>query len=149
MKTYFKIFVVLALAGQIISCNQSKDNTTEPTQKEVKVEKAVKNGMVKVSVLYPNGEDKTFDMDYYINTHMKMVVELAGDSLKAMSVEKGFAGAAPDVPVPYLAIGNMYFEKMSAFQNSMGPHTDQLMADIPNFTNSEPVIQISLVQLAE
>lgn len=30
-------------------------------------------GMFKVAILYPNGDDKTFDMDYYENKHMPMV----------------------------------------------------------------------------
>ena len=49
----------------------------------------MKKGMTKVSVLYPNGENKTFDMDYYCNTHLPMVSGLLGDFLKGATVEKG------------------------------------------------------------
>jgi len=35
--------------------------------------------MIKVSVLYPNGEGKKFDMDYYFNQHVPMVGGLLGD----------------------------------------------------------------------
>ena len=45
--------------------------------------------MIKVAILYPNGEGKTFDMDYYSNKHMPMAASLFGDSLKAMSIDKG------------------------------------------------------------
>lgn len=149
MKTYFKIFFILAIFGLLVACNQSKDKETESTSIETKTEPAIKSGMIKVTVLYPNGEGKTFDMDYYVNNHMKMVGNLAGDSIKAISIEKGIAGGTPDVPVPYLAIGNMYFDNISEFQNSLGPHNDKLVADIGNFTNCEPIFQISLVQVAE
>jgi hypothetical protein len=34
---------------------------------------------------------------------------------------------------------------MDAFQTGFGPHTKEIMADIPNYTNQKPVIQISEV----
>ena len=77
-----------------------------------------------MTIFYPNGEGKTFDMDYYSGKHMPMAVSLLGDSLKAMSIDKGIAGGAPDVPVPYVAIGYFYFETMSSFQNSMRPSSN-------------------------
>ena len=46
-------------------------------------------------------------------------------------------------------IGYFYFETMSSFQNAMGPNREKLRADVPNYTNIQPVIQISEVQTAE
>lgn len=105
--------------------------------------------MIKVAIFYPNGEGNTFDMDYYSNKHMPMAADLFGDSLKAMVIDKGLAGGAPDAPAPYVAIGYFYFENMEACQNSMGSHSDKLQADVPNYTNIQPVLQISEVQTAE
>ena len=105
--------------------------------------------MIKMTIFYPNGEGKTFDMDYYSNKHMPMAVSLLGDSLKAMSIDKGIAGGTPDVPIPYVAIGYFYFETMSSLQNSMKAHVEKLRADVPNYTNIQPVIQISEVQTVE
>lgn len=105
--------------------------------------------MIKVTILYPNGEGKTFDMDYYSNKHMPMAASLFGDSLKAMSIDKGLASGTPDAPIPYLAIGYFYFETMSSFKNSMGPNSEKLRADVANYTNIQPVIQISEVQKAD
>ena len=51
----------------------------------------MKKGMIKGIVMYPNGEGKTFDMDYYCYTHMPMVANLLGDALKGAAVEKGLA----------------------------------------------------------
>jgi len=52
----------------------------------------MKKGTIKVSILYPDGEGKTFDMDYYCNKHVPMVAELLGDAVIGATVEKGIAG---------------------------------------------------------
>ena len=105
----------------------------------------MKKGMIKVSVLYPNGDGKTFDMDYYCNKHVPMVAGILGDAVKGATVEKGLGGGTPGSPAPYAAMGILYFDTMQAFENSFVPNADTFMADLPNFTNIEPVIQISEV----
>ena len=105
----------------------------------------IKKGMVKVTILYPNGDGKTFDMDYYSNKHMPMIASLFGDSLKLFAIDKGIAGRTPDEPIPYLAIGYLYFDKLSAYRNSFGPNAEKIIGDIPNYTNVQPVVQISEV----
>jgi len=107
----------------------------------------MKKGMIKVIVLYPNGDGKTFDMDYYINKHMPMAAGLLGDAVKGVTVEKGLAGVAPDLPVPYFAVANMYFDSVEAFQTAYGPHMDALGSDLPNYTNTEPIALISEVMI--
>jgi len=137
MKTIIgPLFVVLVL---LLGCQQNKSTGHSK----------IKKGMIKVAILYPNGEGKTFDMDYYSNKHMPMAASLFGDSLKAMSIDKGLASGTPNAPVPYLAIGYFYFETMSSFRNTMGPNSAKLRADVPNYTNIQPVIQISEVQTVE
>ena len=101
--------------------------------------------MIKVSVLYPNGEGKTFDMDYYMNKHFPMVGELLGDKLKGATVERGLGGAEPGSTATYAGMGNMYFDTIEDFGSAFGPNAAQIMGDLPNFTNAEPVIQISEV----
>jgi uncharacterized protein (TIGR02118 family) len=107
----------------------------------------MKKGMIKVSVIYPNGDDKKFDMDYYCNKHVPMVATLLGSSVKGATVEKGLGGGAPDSQAPYAAMGNLYFETMQEFQNSFGPNADKIMGDAPNYTNIEPVLQVSEVMI--
>lgn len=104
-------------------------------------------GMIKVSVFYPNAEGKKFDMDYYCNTHLPLVGELIGDALKGATIEKGLGGATPGSQATYVAMGNMYYNSIEEFQNAFGPHASQIMGDLPNFTDIEPVIQISEVVL--
>lgn len=132
MKT--KISLLLVVLGVLSGCQNNPK---------------IKEGMIKVAIFYPNGEGKTFDMDYYANKHMPMAASLFGDSLKAMSIDKGLANGRPDEPLQYLAIGYFYFETMSSCQNSMKANSDKLRADVPNYTNTQPVLQISEVQRAE
>lgn len=105
----------------------------------------MKKGMTKVSILYPNGTGKTFDMDYYVNKHMPLVAALLGDVLKTSTIEKGLGGGAPGSEAPYACMGNMYFNSVKDFGKAYGPHAAKIMGDLPNFTNIEPIVQISEV----
>lgn len=107
----------------------------------------MKKGMIKVSVLYPNGKDKHFNMDYYCNKHIPMVLGLLAGKVKGGAAEKGIAGGAPGMPADYLAMGHLYFESVEDFENSFGPNSEKIIGDLPNFTNSEPVLQISEVMM--
>jgi len=103
--------------------------------------------MIKVSVLYPNEKGGTFDMAYYCATHIPLVRQKLGAALKGVAVEQGIAGEEPGSPPAYLALGHLLFESVEAFQTSFGPHAQAIMADIPNYTNIQPTIQISEVKI--
>lgn len=105
----------------------------------------MKKGLIKVSLMYPNKPNSSFDMDYYLNKHVPMVVGLIGDSIKGAAIEKGLAGAVPGMEPVYVAQGHMYFDSIDSFQNSFGPNADRIMGDIPNYTDIEPAILISEV----
>jgi uncharacterized protein (TIGR02118 family) len=107
----------------------------------------MKKGAIKVSVLYPNENGKTFDMDYYCNKHVPMVAGLLGDAVIGASVEKGLAGGDPKQDAPYMAMGNLYFATMESFENSFGPNAEKIMGDVPNYTDINPVMQISEVMI--
>ena len=109
----------------------------------------IKKGMIKVAILYPNEEGKTFNMDYYSTKHMPMAASLFGKSLKAMSVDKGLASGRPNEPIPFLAIGYFFFDDMETYKSAMGPNSAKLGADVPNYTNIKPIIQVSEVHTAE
>jgi len=48
--------------------------------------------IVKVGMLYPNRAGTKFDMTYYLNHHIPMVLRLLGSALKGVSVEHGISG---------------------------------------------------------
>jgi len=111
MKT--TIFLVLS-AALIASCQM----TSGP---------AVESGMVKVTIMYPNGDGKTFDMDYYEKSHMPMLAELFGDAMKQYTIDKGIAGRTPEEPIPYLAIGYMYFNSLPEYVEAFGPNAEKIL----------------------
>jgi uncharacterized protein (TIGR02118 family) len=102
--------------------------------------------MIKVSVLYPNTSGARFDMNYYLTRHMPMVQEKCGPACRAIAVEGGLAGGEPGSQPPFLAAGHLTFESVSAFEKSFGPHAPEILADIPNYTNTKPVIQIAEIK---
>ena len=103
--------------------------------------------MIKVSVLYPNREGTKFDMAYYLNHHIPMVRQLLGSALEGVSVEQGISGEEPGSTAPYVTTCHLLFDSVQAYQTSFGPHAQEILEDIPKYTNSEPLIQIGEVRL--
>jgi uncharacterized protein (TIGR02118 family) len=103
--------------------------------------------MIKVSVFYPNSEGTKFDMNYYCNTHMPMVRQKLGAACKGAAVEQGITGATPGSRPGFIAMGHIYFESVEAFQTAFDPHAEAIMADIPNYTDIQPTLQISEVKI--
>ena len=100
--------------------------------------------MIRISVLYPATEGARFDQEYYAQKHMKLVRDRLGSlGLVRTEIDKGLAGGAPDAPAPFVSIGHVYFNSLADFQKAMAAHGAELMADVPNYTNIQPVIQIS------
>ena len=104
--------------------------------------------MIKVSVFYPNNDGARFDMDYYRDRHMRMVQERLGAACRGIAVEHGVAGATPGSRAQFIAMGHIYFDSLEEFQASFNKHVSEFVADVPNYTNLQPVIQISEVVVA-
>jgi uncharacterized protein (TIGR02118 family) len=103
--------------------------------------------MIKVSVFYPTQNGSKFDMDYYCKSHIPMVQQKLGAACKGVAVEHGLSAAAPGSRPAFVAMGHLYFDTAEAFETAFGPHTQEIMADIPNYTDIQPTIQISEVKL--
>jgi uncharacterized protein (TIGR02118 family) len=101
--------------------------------------------MIKVSVLYPNAPDVRFDHAYYRDRHLPLLKARMGDSCKSYTVDKGLAGGAPGSQPPYVALCHIYCDSLASFQAGFGPHAAEIMADIANYTNVTPIVQISEV----
>jgi uncharacterized protein (TIGR02118 family) len=86
-------------------------------------------------------------MAYYLDRHMPMVGKLLGGALKSMNVDEGLAGGAPGAPAPYVAMCHLFFDSVGAFQAAFDEHSPTILADIPNYTNAAPTVQISQVKL--
>lgn len=103
--------------------------------------------MTKVTVMYPSGEGITFDFDYYIEKHFALVRERLGPALLGITVDKGLNAGMPGSTPAYVAIGHLLFDSPDSFYSAFLPHMGELQGDIPKFTNSTPVFQISEVAL--
>ena len=101
--------------------------------------------MIKVGVFYPL--TKKFDWDYYITKHTPMIQKLLSPALKRVDIEEGLAGGGPGAPATYTTICNLHFESIEAFQKAFGPHAGEIMGDIANYTDAQPVVQISEVKM--
>ena len=101
--------------------------------------------MIKVSVMYPNTPGARFDHTYYRDNHMPLVKAKLGDACLYYTIDKGLAGGAPGAAATYVAMCHFFCDSVETFQNSFGPHANEIMADIPNYTDLSPVLQISEV----
>jgi uncharacterized protein (TIGR02118 family) len=102
-------------------------------------------GLIKISIMYPFAEGKTFNMEYYEAKHMPMVAKLLGSNLVKYTIEKGLASGIPNQPLPYMAIGTFYVKSLEEYQTAIAPNRDALRADFANYTNIAPVILVSEV----
>jgi len=102
--------------------------------------------MIKVSVLYPSKLGTRFDVDYYLTVHMPMAARLLGAAVKDISIEIGIGGGVPGTPAPYAAIVGFTCDSVDAFIAAFMPVAGQLQGDIPNYTDIEPVVQISEIR---
>jgi uncharacterized protein (TIGR02118 family) len=102
--------------------------------------------MFKVTILYPNGDGKTFDMDYYEKKHMPMVAGFIGKNLKYYEIDKGISGRTANDKPSFLAIGYFYIMDIAEYNKVIGQNRDAIVNDFKNYTNIQPVIQISEVK---
>src|SRR3954462_5241868 len=94
-----------------------------------------KTGMFKVAILYPNAENKTFDMDYYEKKHMPMMAGLLGKNLNLYEIDKGIAGRTPNDKVPFVAVGYFYINDNTEYNKVIGKNITAISKHMENSTN--------------
>jgi uncharacterized protein (TIGR02118 family) len=107
---------------------------------------SVTTGVYKVSVLYPAGEGKTFDMKYYEEKHMPMVASYLGANLLSYEIIKGVSGRSAADQAPFMAIGSFHVKDIDAYHKAIAEHINEIVADFQNYTNVQPTVQISKIQ---
>ena len=99
--------------------------------------------MIIISVLYPHTEGARFDLDYYVKKHMALVASRGQDlGLQSYQVLSGLDAPGGGKPA-YRVIANLTVSSVQAFQSGMETHGKEIMGDIPNYTDIQPVIQFS------
>lgn len=101
--------------------------------------------MIKVSVIYPNAPGTRFDHEYYRARHLPLIKSRTGDGLKCYTIDKGLADRNGNSPGAYVAMCHLLWDSLAAYRSAFGPHARQIDADIRNFTDITPIIQISEV----
>jgi len=99
--------------------------------------------MIAITVLYPKTGTSTFDKKYYHETHVPLVGRVWNTmGLKDVTILHGTPG--PDgSPPAFEVIAVLKFESMEAFGAAAAQHGAEVMGDIPNFTNVQPVLQFN------
>lgn len=113
---------------------------------EMKNSSVPKTGMFKVEILYPNGDDKTFDMDYYEKNHMPMMAGFIGKNLVFYEIDKGIAGRTLNDKVPFLAAGYFYINNVDEYRKVVAQNRDTILNDVKKYTNIQPIVQISEIK---
>lgn len=87
-----------------------------------------------VTVLYPAGAK--FDMPYYLNSHMPLVEKRWGPAGLT-----GYHVLQFNADAPYCVQATLYFKTMEDFKKAAGgEHTAEVMGDVKNFSDKEPVL---------
>lgn len=97
-----------------------------------------------MTILYPNEDGVTFDFDYYEKKHMTLIMDLYGKSIRKFELRRGLPG--PDgTKSTYVATITIWIGDMEAFAAAGAEHTQTLIDDVPNFTNTLPIAQMDEV----
>lgn len=107
--------------------------------------------MVRITIMYPNQPGKTFDYDYYLEKHIPWTAEVVSShpDFISISAEQGVSAAAPGSEPAYLAACHIMFATQKGFLESFMPRAAELQADVPNYTDIEPITQFSKVAMFE
>lgn len=136
MSTKRNYFLLIFALIALVNCK-----TSQPKQSS-----ATEVGKFKVAILYPNGDDKTFDFDYYEKKHMPMVAGFIGKNLKFYEIDKGIAGRTANDKAPFAAIGYFYINDVAEYNKAIGQNINTIVSDFKNYTNIQPVVQISEIK---
>jgi len=95
-------------------------------------------------MIYPNKDGATFNFDYYLNRHIPRARKLVPD--RGTEIRRGVLSPNGNA-VPYLCLCRFWINSEEEYQTAWSKHGKELTADIPNFTNVQPVVQIDEVLL--
>ncbi len=99
--------------------------------------------MIMVTVMYPATDGVRFDMDYYLKTHVPMVdARWRSCGLQDVKVLHG-VGAPGGGAATYSVIALLTFGSAQEFQRAVEQHGKEILGDIANFTDIQPIIQIN------
>src|SRR5581483_58680 len=104
--------------------------------------------MITLNVLYPNKDGATFDMDYYLTSHIPMLRRVLGSALKGCIVEQGLSGRDPGTKAEFVVLCHLLLDSVEAYPQATSPVPEQVRNDVANYASEAPIIQLSDVKVA-
>jgi uncharacterized protein (TIGR02118 family) len=102
--------------------------------------------MIRLSVMYPATPGSRFDWNYYLGQHLELSRKLLSSrGLVRTEIDKGIGSLPPGAPPPYHAVGHLFFRSMAEMASALEATAAEFIADQPNYTDVESVLQISEV----
>ena len=103
--------------------------------------------MIRIAAAYPRLEGKKFNMDYYIHTHLPFVWQkFSPYGLRKIEVDQGVGKPGGGVS-PFFAIGYLYFDSLADFQECYASVGQEVVGNIPIYTDVTPMIQVGEITL--
>jgi uncharacterized protein (TIGR02118 family) len=97
-----------------------------------------------VTVAYPRKDDGRFDFDYYTGKHIPMVMSRLGATGVRAEVRRGVG--SPDGSAPsFVCTASVWITSVEGLNATLAQHGQEIMGDIPNYTNLQPIIQVDEV----
>src|SRR5204862_6746871 len=96
--------------------------------------------MIEVTVAYPAGQGRTFNMDYYLKTHIPLFQKRMGAAMKTIRVSSGIGGSTPRPPAAFVAMVHATSDSAEVFATAFAPPAAELPEDAPNYANIQPVV---------
>lgn len=99
--------------------------------------------MIKMSVFYTANGGSKFDHDYYRTSHMPLIKQRLGEACLRYEIDKGLAGREPGSAPTFVASCHIYSPSLETLQRAYAPHREEVVADVTNYTDIVPIVQIS------
>jgi uncharacterized protein (TIGR02118 family) len=98
-----------------------------------------------ITVLYPEADGASFDMEYYLSEHMPMVGRRFGPhGLKSWRVER-ITGTPSGDKAPFRVKATLEFGSAEEFKAALAAEGGPVIGDVPNFTTLKPPFLIGEV----
>jgi uncharacterized protein (TIGR02118 family) len=102
--------------------------------------------MIKITIAYPRVSGRAFDHDYFFNRHLPRLINVTGDAVKSVTVERGVD--APAWPLAeHELICSLECETRETFEAAFFPQIEALQDDMERCGGATPTIQVSEIVL--
>lgn len=102
--------------------------------------------MIKITIAYPRVSGRAFDHDYFFNRHLPHLLDVAGDAVTRVTVERGVdAPAWPEAQ--HEVICSLECESRETFEAAFFPQIEELQDDMERCGGAAPTIQVSEIVL--